>query len=113
MKLQGIFPAIATPFDTKGDLYKIKVQHNIERWNRTQLAGYVVCGSTGEAALLSSAERVQLMEWVAQYAAPEKTLIAGTSVRAAVADSVDNALGVVTSPLDAVQAMLKGVSIGV
>jgi 4-hydroxy-2-oxoglutarate aldolase len=79
MKLQGIFPAIATPFDVKGDLYKIKVQHNIERWNRTQLAGYVVCGSTGEAALLSSAERVQLMEWVAQYAAPEKTLIAGTS----------------------------------
>ncbi|MEI9814698.1 MAG: dihydrodipicolinate synthase family protein [Acidobacteriota bacterium] len=79
MKLQGIFPAIATPFDNKGDLYKIKVQHNIERWNRLALAGYVVCGSTGEAALLSADERLQLFEWVAQWATPEKTLIAGTS----------------------------------
>lgn len=79
MKLQGIFPAIATPFDNHGDLYKIKVQHNIERWNRTGLSGYVVCGSTGEAALLSSEERLRLFEWVAKSAAAEKILIAGTS----------------------------------
>lgn len=79
MKLQGIFPAIATPFDNQANLYKIKVQHNIERWNRTALSGYVVCGSTGEAALLSSEERLQLFEMVAKAAAPEKILIAGTS----------------------------------
>ncbi len=79
MKLQGIFPAIATPFDNHAALYKIKVQHNIERWNRTVLGGYVVCGSTGEAALLSSDERLQLFEWVAKSAAPDKILIAGTS----------------------------------
>jgi len=78
MKLQGIFPAIATPFDHKGDLYKIKVQHNVEKWNRTELSGYVVCGSTGESAFLSADEKLQLFEWVAQYAAPEKLLIAGT-----------------------------------
>ena len=83
MKLQGIFPAIATPFDTKGELYKIKVQHNIERWNRTVLSGYVVCGSTGESALLGGEEKLQMFEWAAQHAAPEKVLIAGTS-----ADSV-------------------------
>jgi 4-hydroxy-2-oxoglutarate aldolase len=87
MKLQGIFPAIATPFDTKGELYKIKVQHNIERWNRTVLSGYVVCGSTGESALLSAEEKLQLFEWAAQHAAPEKMLIAGTS-----ADSVHECL---------------------
>jgi 4-hydroxy-2-oxoglutarate aldolase len=79
MKLQGIFPAIATPFDNKGEIYKIKVQHNIERWNRTVLSGYVVCGSTGEAALLSWAERLVLFQQVSKHAAPEKTLIAGTS----------------------------------
>jgi len=79
MKLQGIFPAIATPFDNKGELYKIKVQHNIERWNLTELSGYVVCGSTGESPLLSAAEKLQMFEWVAKHAAPEKTLIAGTS----------------------------------
>jgi 4-hydroxy-2-oxoglutarate aldolase len=83
MKLQGIFPAIATPFDNKGELYKIKVQHNVERWNLTPISGYVVCGSTGECSLLSAAEKLQLFEWVAAHAKPEKTLIAGTS-----ADSV-------------------------
>ncbi len=77
MKLQGIFPALATPFDHRGDLYKIKVFHNIDKLNSINLAGYVVCGSTGETPLLSTAERLQLMEWVKEASAPEKTLIAG------------------------------------
>lgn len=80
MKLQGIFPPIATPFDHKGGLYKAKVQHNIEKWNQTGLAGYVVCGSTGESVMLTSEEKIQLWEWVAQHAAPDKLLIAGTGV---------------------------------
>jgi len=78
MKLQGIFPAIATPFDNKGDLYKIKVQHNVEKWNLASLSGYVVCGSTGETPLLSAEEKLQLFGWVAQHAAAERVLIAGT-----------------------------------
>lgn len=88
MKLHGIFPPIATPFNHEGDIWKEKVQHNIERWNRTGLGGYVVCGSTGESVLLNTQEKIQLWEWVAQYAAPEKLLIAGTgaeSVRETVA----------------------------
>ncbi|HUO32308.1 MAG TPA: dihydrodipicolinate synthase family protein [Bryobacteraceae bacterium] len=80
MKLQGIFPPIATPFNHEGDIWKIKVQYNVEKWNLTGLAGYVVCGSTGESVMLTSSEKVQLWEWVAQYAAPEKLLIAGTGV---------------------------------
>jgi 4-hydroxy-2-oxoglutarate aldolase len=80
MKLQGIFPPIATPFDYKGDLYKTKVQHNVEKWNQTSLSGYVVCGSTGESVMLTPEEKIQLWEWVAEYAAPEKLLIAGTGV---------------------------------
>lgn len=80
MKLQGIFPPIATPFDYKGDLYKAKVQHNIEKWNRTSLSGYVVCGSTGESVYLTTEEKIQLWEWVAQYADSSKLLIAGTGV---------------------------------
>jgi len=80
LKLHGIFPPIATPFDHSGELYKIKVQHNIEKWNRTGLAGYVVCGSTGESVYLSTEEKIRLWEWVAENAAPEKLLIAGTGV---------------------------------
>jgi len=80
MKLHGIFPPIATPFNNDGDIWKVKVQHNIEKWNLTGLAGYVVCGSTGESVMLTTEEKIQLLEWVAQYAAPEKLLIAGTGV---------------------------------
>jgi 4-hydroxy-2-oxoglutarate aldolase len=80
MKLQGVFPPIATPFNHEGEIWKIKVQHNIEKWNLTGLAGYVVCGSTGESVMLTTEEKIQLWEWVAQYAAPGKLLIAGTGV---------------------------------
>jgi 4-hydroxy-2-oxoglutarate aldolase len=80
IKLHGIYPPIATPFDHKGDVYKAKVQHNVEKWNRTGLGGYVVCGSTGESVYLTTEEKIQLWEWVAQYAAPDKLLMAGTGV---------------------------------
>jgi len=80
MKLQGIFPPIATPFNTEGEIWKQKLQHNIEKWNLTGLAGYVVCGSTGESVALTTEEKIQLWEWVAQWASAEKLLIAGTGV---------------------------------
>ncbi|MDQ2843688.1 MAG: dihydrodipicolinate synthase family protein [Acidobacteriota bacterium] len=77
MKLQGIFPALTTCFDHEGNLYKVKVFHNIEKLNTIALSGYVVCGSTGETPLMSSDERLQLMSWIKEASAPGKTLIAG------------------------------------
>ena len=88
MKLQGIFPPIATPFDHNGDIYPAKVRHNVEKWNRTALSGYVVMGSTGESVMLTPDEKYTMWELVAKHAAPEKLLIAGTgmeSVRETVA----------------------------
>jgi 4-hydroxy-2-oxoglutarate aldolase len=79
MKLQGIFADITTPFDHKGDIYKVKVQHNVEKWNRTTLAGYVVCGAAGEGALLSAEEKVAVWEMVAKYASEDKLLIAASA----------------------------------
>jgi 4-hydroxy-2-oxoglutarate aldolase len=88
MKLQGIFPPIATPFNHNGELWEVKVRHNVEKWNQTGLAGYVVCGSTGESVYLTGEEKCLMWKWVAEYAAPGKILIAGTgmeSVRETVA----------------------------
>jgi 4-hydroxy-2-oxoglutarate aldolase len=88
LKLQGVFPAITTPFDHNGDVWEIKLRHNVEKWNQTGLAGYVVCGSTGENAYLNAEEKYRMFEWVAEYADPGKLLIAGTgaeSVRETVA----------------------------
>lgn len=80
MKLQGIFPPITTPFDHDGEIYTAKLRHNIEKWNRTGLAGYVVMGSTGESVMLTTEEKTQVWEEVAKHAAPEKLLIAGTGM---------------------------------
>src|SRR5687767_4465727 len=80
LKLQGIYPPIATPFDHKGDIYKSKVRHNVEKWNKVALSGYVVCGSTGESVCLTTEEKIELWELVAACAAPDKLLLAGTGV---------------------------------
>jgi 4-hydroxy-2-oxoglutarate aldolase len=80
MKLNGIFPPIATPFNSDGEIYTAKVQHNVEKWNRTGLAGYVVCGSTGESVYLTFEEKLALFELVAKHAAADKLLLAGTGV---------------------------------
>jgi len=88
MRLQGIFPSIATPFDASGGIYPAKVRHNVEQWNRTALGGYVVTGSTGESVMLTSPEKAAMWELVAKHAAPGKLLIAGTgeeSVRETIA----------------------------
>jgi len=77
MKLQGIFIDTASPFDHAGELYRIKIEHNIGKWNQTSVAGYVVGGFTGEGALLAAEEKRELWKLAAASAGPEKTLIAG------------------------------------
>src|SRR5712671_2039058 len=80
MKLQGIFPPITTPFDHEGNIYVTKIRHNVEKWNLTSLSGYVVMGSTGESVMLTPEEKFCMWGQVANCAAPEKLLIAGTGV---------------------------------
>ncbi len=79
MKLQGIFVAAATPFDYKGEIYKIKVQHNVEKWNLTSVSGYVFGGSAGEGPLLREEEKIALWTMAAGSADPGKVLIADAS----------------------------------
>jgi 4-hydroxy-2-oxoglutarate aldolase len=80
LKFHGILPPVATPFDHNGDIYKAKVKHNVEKWNRVKLSGYVVCGSTGESVMLTAEEKTQLWAMVAEYAAPDRLLVAGTGM---------------------------------
>lgn len=77
-ELKGIFAPLTTPFDTSDRLSLADLRANLERYNRTRLAGYVPAGSTGEAILLSLAETEELWTAVAEAAGPGKILIAGT-----------------------------------
>lgn len=77
MLLEGIFPAITTPFYPDGRLYLKKLEHNVERYSRTLAAGMVILGSTGEAVMLSDDETRDVLRHAAHAAAPDKVLIAG------------------------------------
>ncbi len=80
LKLQGIFPALTTPFNHEGALYRAKVFHNVEKLNNVALGGYLVGGSTGETPLLTFEERLQLMGWVREASAEGRTLLAGVGM---------------------------------
>src|SRR5580704_10454707 len=84
MLLQGIFPPVTTPFYPDGNVYFKKLEHNVERYSKTPVAGIVVLGSTGEAMLLSDQERRDVLKTAREAAAPNKVLIAGTGVESAI-----------------------------
>jgi dihydrodipicolinate synthase/N-acetylneuraminate lyase len=84
MLLQGIFPAVTTPFYPEGGVYHKKIEYNVDRYCRTPIAGLVVLGSTGEAVMLSDEERRQVLALAAESAAPEKVLIAGVGAESVI-----------------------------
>src|SRR5258708_4701891 len=77
MLLEGIFPAITTPFYLDGSVYLRKLEHNVERYSRSPVAGIVVLGSTGETVLLSLDEQRSVLSTAIAAAAPEKVMVAG------------------------------------
>jgi 4-hydroxy-2-oxoglutarate aldolase len=78
MKLGGVFPALTTPYESEGRVSVSGMKENIHRYNATDLAGYVVLGSTGESVMLSRDEADAILAAVKEVADPNKVLIAGT-----------------------------------
>jgi dihydrodipicolinate synthase/N-acetylneuraminate lyase len=83
MLLHGIFPPITTPFYPDGNLYFKKLEHNVERYSKTPVAGIVVLGSTGEAILLSDEERREVLKTAMTATGPDKVMVAGTGIESA------------------------------
>src|SRR5215475_13130917 len=81
MDLSGIYPALTTPFDATGNFSAADFRHNLHRYNQTDLAGYVVLGSTGESVLLSDKETETILATAKEAAAPGKRLLAGTGAK--------------------------------
>jgi 4-hydroxy-2-oxoglutarate aldolase len=78
MSITGIFPALTTPFAEDGSVSFFAVKENIRLYNKTNIAGYVVLGSTGEAVMLSREEAESVLIAAKEAADPHKILIAGT-----------------------------------
>jgi 4-hydroxy-2-oxoglutarate aldolase len=76
--LEGVYVALTTPF-VGDEISTEKIQNNVQKYNRTDLAGYLVLGSTGESVCLTDAESEKLVEAVVAAAAPEKKILVGTA----------------------------------
>ena len=79
INLNGIFTAVPTPFDERGDLATDKLASNLEHWNQTDLAGYLILGSTGEFPHLSHDEKLAVIETARDAVPHDKLLLVGTS----------------------------------
>jgi 4-hydroxy-2-oxoglutarate aldolase len=79
MLIEGVFAAVTTPFYPDERVYYRKLEANVARYSRSQLAGMVVLGSTGEAPALDDAETRDVLRTASEAASPEKVLIAGVN----------------------------------
>lgn len=72
-------PPITTPFSGSEVAYD-RLKENFRQWNRTDLSGYLVLGSNGEAVYLNEAEKLKMIE-VSREAIPrDKILLVGTGL---------------------------------
>lgn len=72
-----VITAMATPFDSQGQLDEPGVGLLVEHLFRTGSDGVVVCGTTGESPTLSKEERLRLFELTVRAARGRGPVIAG------------------------------------
>jgi len=72
--LTGIFPPLTTPF-TDDELDINKLLRNVRKYEKRELAGYVLFGSNGESVFLTRDEKFQIISSVREQT--KKILIAG------------------------------------
>jgi 4-hydroxy-2-oxoglutarate aldolase len=79
MLLEGLQLPLTTPFYADGRLNLLKLEHNVDRYSKTPVAGLVVLSDGGEPNSLADDETEQAMRCAIDAAAPEKVMIAGVS----------------------------------
>lgn len=92
---RGLFVPVTTPFTAAdGEVDTDALRTNLAHYVTEGVQGIVVCGSTGEAALLSSTEQRLVIEVARAVVPSDRWLVAGTggeSTRATVAATRDAA----------------------
>src|SRR5215472_15832167 len=79
MLLTGIFPALTTPFYPDGRLYLRKLEHNVDRYSKTPIAGLVVLSEAGEPSLLSEEETREVLRTAIHVSSESNVILAGVS----------------------------------
>lgn len=79
MKLQGVMPALVTPFDANDKIDFKALEKLLTHLREAGVTGWVPNGSTGEYFFQSFEERSEVLKFVKDFAKPGETLIAGTN----------------------------------
>jgi len=66
-----------TPFDDKDAVDYSAIQHNVARWLKTPLSGFVLNSENGEEAFLSEEERLAIVRTIHAVCGPEKFIVGG------------------------------------
>ncbi len=88
VNLSGVLAPIPTPFDEHDEIDLGRLRAALARWLTTPLAGFVILGSTGEAALVDEDESDLVVAAAREIVPASRTFIVGTgreSTRATVA----------------------------
>jgi 4-hydroxy-2-oxoglutarate aldolase len=75
-ELSGVLTPMVTPFKDDRIVFHGLIG-NVEKMNRTDLAGYFVLGTNGEYKALSVAERFEVLRAVVRYRSKDKIVMAG------------------------------------
>jgi len=90
VNFSGVFAALTTPFAQDGSVSLSDLKHNVQKYNQTDLAGYVAIGSTGESVLLARAEMDAILSTVKESAAKGRKLLAGAGAEST-AETIERA----------------------
>lgn len=76
-KLKGIIIPAVTPFDEAEEVSLEMMSANYEKWNQTDVRGFMCLGSNGEFRMLDDEESLKVIAASARLRKPGSTLIAG------------------------------------
>lgn len=79
LKLQGVLPALVTPFAKDGSVDLPALKAHMVGLREAGVSGWVPCGSSGEYNLMTDDERDLVLRFVKEFANPQETLIAGAN----------------------------------
>ena len=84
MRLEGAIPPLTTPFES-GRVSLARLRENIERYEAAGVHGYLLLGSSGEAALLDEEEKIRLLRAARSAVPGTKPLVAGIGLESTTA----------------------------
>lgn len=77
-QIRGVIPPVITPFTADGHISYNGLATNLEKWNKTDLSGYLILGSNSEFVYLTEEEKIRVLEVAREHIPTDKVMIAGT-----------------------------------